>query len=181
MERGEYAEAARLLEAVQQLAAHFAAFGAVPKVTSCTYKFGMDGALPLCVLCSATFGRLAIQTPLVASTCRWLQKTAVWPTHVCQITAVKTSTEQVPCSGQPWMTWQVAELGGRVAALQTSLQLAAMREFELLGVGEDRANPLLLDRLRACCLVVDVLGAQVARPTLPTQDLRSRFLCAAPL
>jgi hypothetical protein len=45
-----------------------------------------------------------------------------------------------------------------VAALQTSLQLAAMREFELLGVGEERANPLLLDRLRACCLVVDVLG-----------------------
>ena len=32
MERGEYAEAARLLEAVQQLAAHFAAFGSVPKV-----------------------------------------------------------------------------------------------------------------------------------------------------
>ena len=32
VERGEYAEAARLLEAVQQLAAHFAAFGAVPKV-----------------------------------------------------------------------------------------------------------------------------------------------------
>ena len=31
VERGEYAEAARLLEAVQQLAAHFAAFGAVPK------------------------------------------------------------------------------------------------------------------------------------------------------
>ncbi len=32
VERGEYAEAARLLEAVQQLAAHFAAFGSVPKV-----------------------------------------------------------------------------------------------------------------------------------------------------
>lgn len=56
----------------------------------------------------------------------------------------------------------MAELGGRVGALQTSLQLAAMREFELLGVGEDRANPLLLDRLRACCLVVDVLGPKVA-------------------
>lgn len=63
----------------------------------------------------------------------------------------------------------MAELGGRVAALQTSLQLAAMREFELLGVGEDRANPLLLDRLRACCLVVDVLGAQVCRPILPSK------------
>ena len=57
---------------------------------------------------------------------------------------------------------QVAELGGRVGALQASLQLAAMREFELLGVGEDRANPLLLDRLRACCLVIDVLGPKVA-------------------
>lgn len=32
VERGEYAEAARLLEAVQQLAAHFASFGSVPKV-----------------------------------------------------------------------------------------------------------------------------------------------------
>ena len=32
VERGEYAEAARLLEAVQQLAAHFQAFGSVPKV-----------------------------------------------------------------------------------------------------------------------------------------------------
>lgn len=35
VERGEYAEAARLLEAVQQLAAHFASFGSVPKVPSC--------------------------------------------------------------------------------------------------------------------------------------------------
>ncbi len=55
----------------------------------------------------------------------------------------------------------MAELSGRVAALQMSLQLSAMREFELLGAGEDRANPLLLDRLRACCLVVDVLGPKV--------------------
>jgi len=55
-----------------------------------------------------------------------------------------------------------------VAALQTSLQLAAMREFELLGVGDDRANPLLLDRLRACCLVVDVLGPKArCRPARP--------------
>ncbi|CAL5224462.1 g7153 [Coccomyxa viridis] len=83
VERGEYAEAARLLEAVQQLAAHFQAFGSVPKV---------------------------------------------------------------------------AELSGRVSALQMSLQLSAMREFELLGTGEDKPNPLLLERLRACCLVIDVLG-----------------------
>ena len=32
MELGDYAEAARLLEAVQQLAAHFKAFAAIPKV-----------------------------------------------------------------------------------------------------------------------------------------------------
>ena len=54
--------------------------------------------------------------------------------------------------------WQVAELSGRVAALQMSLQLSAMREFELLGTGEDKPNPLLLERLRACCLVIDILG-----------------------
>lgn len=53
---------------------------------------------------------------------------------------------------------QVAELSGRVSALQMSLQLSAMREFELLGTGEDKPNPLLLERLRACCLVIDVLG-----------------------
>lgn len=42
-----------------------------------------------------------------------------------------------------------------------SLQLSAMREFELLGTGEDKPNPLLLERLRACCLVIDVLGFKV--------------------
>ena len=56
---------------------------------------------------------------------------------------------------------QVAELSGRVSALQMSLQLSAMREFELLGTGEDKPNPLLLERLRACCLVIDVLGFKV--------------------
>ena len=59
---------------------------------------------------------------------------------------------------QPRAHAQVAELSGRVAALQMSLQLSAMREFELLGTGEDKPNPLLLERLRACCLVIDVLG-----------------------
>lgn len=57
---------------------------------------------------------------------------------------------------------QVAELSGRVSALQMSLQLSAMREFELLGTGEDKPNPLLLERLRACCLVIDVLGFKVS-------------------
>ena len=37
-------------------------------------------------------------------------------------------------------------------------QANAMREFELLGTGEDRPNPLLLERLRACGAVIDALG-----------------------
>lgn len=37
-----------------------------------------------------------------------------------------------------------------------------MREFELLGVGEEApSNPLLLERLRSCCLVMDALGPKV--------------------
>lgn len=56
---------------------------------------------------------------------------------------------------------KVAELSGRLSALQKSLQMNVQREFELLGVGEDKPNPLLLDRLRACCLVVDALGFSV--------------------
>lgn len=53
---------------------------------------------------------------------------------------------------------KVAELGGRVSTLQKSLQINVMREFELLGTGEDSQNPLLLERLKACCLVTDALG-----------------------
>ena len=61
------------------------------------------------------------------------------------------------------MLVQVAELGGRLIGLQQSLQLNVMREFELLGVGEDSAsNPLLLERLKACCQVTDALGYQVS-------------------
>ena len=37
-------------------------------------------------------------------------------------------------------------------------QANAMREFELLGTGEDKPNPLLLERLKACAAVVDALG-----------------------
>jgi hypothetical protein len=33
-----------------------------------------------------------------------------------------------------------------------------MREFELLGTGEDKPNPLLLERLKACAAVIDALG-----------------------
>ncbi|DBA83910.1 hypothetical protein WJX77_004419 [Trebouxia sp. C0004] len=53
---------------------------------------------------------------------------------------------------------KVAELGGQVSTLQKSLQMNVMREFELLGTGEESTNPLLLERLKACCLVTDALG-----------------------
>ncbi len=53
VERGEYAEAARLLEAVQQLAAHFAAFGAVPKVGAWPARSGPQGALAAPLLARA--------------------------------------------------------------------------------------------------------------------------------
>ena len=33
-----------------------------------------------------------------------------------------------------------------------------MREFELLGTGEDKPNPMLLERLKACAAVIDALG-----------------------
>jgi len=56
---------------------------------------------------------------------------------------------------------KVAELGGRVSTLQKSLQMNVMREFELLGTGEESTNPLLLERLKACCLVTDALGYKV--------------------
>lgn len=56
---------------------------------------------------------------------------------------------------------KVAELAGRVSTLQRSLHLNVMREFELLGTGEESTNPLLLERLKACCLVTDALGYKV--------------------
>jgi hypothetical protein len=72
---------------------------------------------------------------------------------------------------------QVAELSSRVSALQMSLQLSAMREFELLGTGEDKPNPLLLERLRACCLVIDVLGFKVCS----TEDTQGPACCEGPV
>ena len=84
MERHEYAEAAHLLEAVQQLSSHFQSYVHIPKV---------------------------------------------------------------------------AELKGRLTALERSLQINTMREFELLG--EETPSPLLLERLRSCCMVVEALGYQV--------------------
>ena len=44
-------------------------------------------------------------------------------------------------------------------ALEKSLQINTLREFELLG--EEAPSPLLLERLRSCCLVVEALGYQV--------------------
>ena len=66
---------------------------------------------------------------------------------------------------------KVAELGGRVSSLQKSLQMNVMREFELLGTGEDSTNPLLLDRLKACCLVTDALGYKVCAVSAFLLDL----------
>lgn len=51
---------------------------------------------------------------------------------------------------------RVAEIRGRVAALEKSLRLTSIREFEL--VGEDVRSPILLDRLRSCCQLITVLG-----------------------
>ncbi|KAK9786068.1 hypothetical protein WJX73_001616 [Symbiochloris irregularis] len=53
---------------------------------------------------------------------------------------------------------KIAELRGRVAALQASLKTACMREFELLGVGDEAPSPQLLATLHDCCLVIDALG-----------------------
>lgn len=97
VERHEYAEAAHLVEAVQQLSMHFQSFAQIPKV---------------------------------------------------------------------------AELAGRVATLQRSLHMNVMREFELLGTGEESTNPLLLERLKACCLVTDALGYKVGAPLAATSGSR---------
>lgn len=60
---------------------------------------------------------------------------------------------------------QIAELGGRLRGLQSSLQYNVMREFELLGMGEEAPNMLLLERLRSCCMVVNALGSKVPQNT----------------
>ena len=51
---------------------------------------------------------------------------------------------------------RVAEVRGRVAALEQALKSAALREFELLG--EERPNPALLKRLKDCAALMDALG-----------------------
>ncbi len=54
---------------------------------------------------------------------------------------------------------QVAEIKGRLGTLERSLHINVLREFELLG--EEAPSPLLLERLKSCCLVVEALGYQV--------------------
>ncbi|RMZ53170.1 hypothetical protein APUTEX25_005159 [Auxenochlorella protothecoides] len=54
---------------------------------------------------------------------------------------------------------RVAELRGRLGALETSARGRALREFEALG--EALPPPATLERLRACCGLVAALGYQV--------------------
>ena len=49
-----------------------------------------------------------------------------------------------------------------------------MREFELLGTGEDKPNPLLLERLKACAAVIDALGYKACGAAC-TADIMSRL------
>lgn len=51
---------------------------------------------------------------------------------------------------------KIAELKGRIGALQNSLRVASLREFELLG--EEMPSLELLERLRDCCAVTAVVG-----------------------
>lgn len=53
-----------------------------------------------------------------------------------------------------------------------------MREFELLGPNEDKPNPLLLERLRACCQVINALGYKVQQYTQTVKISRLLFLPA---
>lgn len=53
----------------------------------------------------------------------------------------------------------MAEIKGRLSTLERSLHINVLREFELLG--EEAPSPLLLERLKSCCLVVEALGYQV--------------------
>jgi hypothetical protein len=52
---------------------------------------------------------------------------------------------------------RVAEMRGRVVALEQSLRSTSLREFELLG--EDFPSPSLIDRLRDCCAVTAAVGS----------------------
>lgn len=59
---------------------------------------------------------------------------------------------------------QVAELRGKVSTLQMALEMNVRQQFELLGTSEEnRPDPILLERLKQCCLVVDALGYKVGQ------------------
>lgn len=51
---------------------------------------------------------------------------------------------------------KIAELRGRIYALEKSLRTASLREFELLG--EDVPPPQVLEGLKACCVVTGAIG-----------------------
>ncbi|WPT15325.1 Vacuolar protein sorting-associated protein 53 A [Picochlorum sp. SENEW3] len=51
---------------------------------------------------------------------------------------------------------KIAELRGRIYALEKSLRTASLREFELLG--EDVPPPQVLESLKACCVVTGAIG-----------------------
>ena len=68
-----------------------------------------------------------------------------------------------------------------MGTLQKALAANVMREFELLGTSEDKPNPMLLERLRSCCLVVDALGYKVAgMHTLLTAFLKDLWCNGSP-
>ena len=161
VQRQEYAEAAHLLEAVQQLSSHFQSFAQIPKVSPHPAGMALPTALvlDLCGRVCAPFAALEI---VVTRTI------VVWQghPHLCQRSPrapqcqtrlnlyINPSHPQPPPPPPPcslFLHCQVAELGGRLSTLQKSLQLNCAREFELLGTGEDAPSPVLVERLRACC------------------------------
>ena len=44
-----------------------------------------------------------------------------------------------------------------------ALQIGASREFELLGMSEEAPSPAVLERLKACCNLIDALGPKVCK------------------
>lgn len=69
--------------------------------------------------------------------------------------------------------------GADCASLPAPHQINTLREFELLG--EEAPSPLLLERLRSCCLVVEALGYQVRTAQENTEgSLERSHLLPAP-
>ena len=76
---------------------------------------------------------------------------------VQQISAHFTKYNHIP---------RVAELKGRIYALEKSLRTAALREFEL--IGEDIPSSRVLERLKDCCLVMAALGTSAQNELMDT-------------